>query len=69
MAVKFGLLVFPPMWSAFIRFVIGNNLYCRLGCVSWNSDVAEEGGVASIDSARSPVCHTDGHLEYRIRPH
>ena len=22
-AVKFGLLVFPPMWSAFIRFVIG----------------------------------------------
>lgn len=23
MAVKFGLLVFPPMWSAFIRFVIG----------------------------------------------
>ena len=23
MAVKFGLLVFPPMWSAFVRFVIG----------------------------------------------
>jgi drug/metabolite transporter (DMT)-like permease len=22
-AVKFGLLVFPPMWSAFVRFVIG----------------------------------------------
>ena len=29
MAAKFGLLVFPPMWSAFIRFVIG--IVCIVG--------------------------------------
>jgi drug/metabolite transporter (DMT)-like permease len=28
-AAKFGLLVFPPMWSAFIRFVIG--IVCIVG--------------------------------------
>ena len=27
-AVKFGLLVFPPLWSAFIRFVIGIACIC-----------------------------------------
>ena len=68
-AVKFGLLVFPPMWSAFIRFVIG--IICIAAWAAFRGIPMwpKKGEWRLLILLGSPVCHTDGHLKYRIRPH
>ena len=57
-AVKFGLQVFPPLWSGFLRFS-SHSLHSGLGPVQGHSDDAQARGTEAFFHPQFHFFHTD----------